>query len=306
MSSGRLIIPNSEPIYTSAGVPASGATLTVYLTGTTTLATIYTSQAMTTPMLNPQTSNASGLFYDQSTEIWADASIAYDVYLNAGNGQSWTYNNVWLLGEPASISGYAPINSPTFTGTPQAPTPAANDSSSKIATTQFVQGLVAAASVIPSGLMMVAPFQGGLSGWLVCDGAAVSRTTYARLFGVIGTTWGAGDGTTTFNLPQTGGQFLRGWTSTQTVDTGRTFASTQTDAFQGHRHTPLGTSTGGLQYGFNVWSTSTGNNHGAPTGSGSTTEVTTGNAVTDTGNGVPRTASETRPTNISVQWLIKT
>lgn len=39
------------------------------------------------------------------------------------------------------------------------------------------------------------------SGWLGCDGSAVSRTTYARLFGVIGTTWGAGNGSTTFNLP---------------------------------------------------------------------------------------------------------
>ena len=39
------------------------------------------------------------------------------------------------------------------------------------------------------------------SGWLECDGAAVSRTTYAALFAAIGTTWGAGDGSTTFNLP---------------------------------------------------------------------------------------------------------
>lgn len=39
------------------------------------------------------------------------------------------------------------------------------------------------------------------SGWLFCDGAAISRTTYAALFAVIGTTYGSGDGTTTFNLP---------------------------------------------------------------------------------------------------------
>lgn len=38
-------------------------------------------------------------------------------------------------------------------------------------------------------------------GWLVCDGSAISRTTYARLFAAIGTTYGAGDGSTTFNLP---------------------------------------------------------------------------------------------------------
>lgn len=47
------------------------------------------------------------------------------------------------------------------------------------------------------------PFAGGTvqAGWLECDGSAVSRTTYADLFGVIGTTWGVGDGSTTFNLP---------------------------------------------------------------------------------------------------------
>lgn len=39
------------------------------------------------------------------------------------------------------------------------------------------------------------------SGWLICNGAAVSRTTYANLFAAIGTTWGSGDGATTFNLP---------------------------------------------------------------------------------------------------------
>lgn len=39
------------------------------------------------------------------------------------------------------------------------------------------------------------------SGWLACDGAAISRATYAVLFAAIGTTWGAGDGSTTFNLP---------------------------------------------------------------------------------------------------------
>ena len=39
------------------------------------------------------------------------------------------------------------------------------------------------------------------NGWLLCDGSAVSRTTYADLFDVIGTTYGPGDGSTTFNLP---------------------------------------------------------------------------------------------------------
>lgn len=48
------------------------------------------------------------------------------------------------------------------------------------------------------------------SGWLLCYGQAVSRTTYARLFDVIGTTYGAGDGSTTFNLPDLRGRVMAG------------------------------------------------------------------------------------------------
>ena len=47
-------------------------------------------------------------------------------------------------------------------------------------------------------------------GWLYCNGAAVSRTTYAELFAVIGTSFGTGDGSTTFNIPDLRGEFLRG------------------------------------------------------------------------------------------------
>ena len=48
-------------------------------------------------------------------------------------------------------------------------------------------------------------------GYLLCDGAAVSRTTYADLFGVISTTYGAGDGSTTFNVPQLQGKMPQGY-----------------------------------------------------------------------------------------------
>ena len=47
-------------------------------------------------------------------------------------------------------------------------------------------------------------------GYLLCDGAALSRTVYAELFSAIGTTWGNGDGSTTFNLPDFSGKFIRG------------------------------------------------------------------------------------------------
>lgn len=52
------------------------------------------------------------------------------------------------------------------------------------------------------------------NGWLICDGSAVSRTTYANLFSVIGTTYGTGDGSTTFNIPDLQGRVPVGYKST--------------------------------------------------------------------------------------------
>jgi microcystin-dependent protein len=65
----------------------------------------------------------------------------------------------------------------------------------------FVAGKLAGASASPVGVLQ--PYAGATApvGWLLCDGSAVSRTTYAALFGVCGTTYGAGNGSTTFNLP---------------------------------------------------------------------------------------------------------
>ena len=65
-------------------------------------------------------------------------------------------------------------------------------------------------------------------GWLKCDGSPISRSTYPGLFAVIGTIYGAGDGSTTFNLPDLRGEFIRGWSSDRpTVDVGRVFGSAQ-------------------------------------------------------------------------------
>ena len=68
----------------------------------------------------------------------------------------------------------------------------------------------------PTGAVMAFAGSSAPEGWLVCDGSAVSRTTYADLFAVIGTTYGSGDGNTTFNLPEkyayTGGVVGNGMT----------------------------------------------------------------------------------------------
>ena len=65
---------------------------------------------------------------------------------------------------------------------------------------------------VPNFTGMIQPFAMTTApdGWLACDGSAVSRTTYGELFNAIGTTWGAGDGSTTFQVPKFEAAFLRG------------------------------------------------------------------------------------------------
>lgn len=74
------------------------------------------------------------------------------------------------------------------------------------------------------------------AGWLKANGVEVSRSQYSRLFEAIGTLYGAGDGSTTFNLPDSRGEFIRGWDDGRGVDSGRTIGSIQSDSFAEHQH----------------------------------------------------------------------
>ena len=96
---------------------------------------------------------------------------------------------------------------------------------------------------IPTG--MIAPFAMSTppTGWLECNGATISRSTYATLFAAIGTTYGAGDGSSTFVLPDLRATFIRGFDNSRGIDTGRTFGSFQDQgipAMKGDIHDSLG------------------------------------------------------------------
>lgn len=84
---------------------------------------------------------------------------------------------------------------------------------------------------------------------LKCNGATISRTAYADLFSVIGTTFGVGDGVNTFRLPDLRGEFLRGWDDGRGVDAGRVFGSWQTDEFRSHDHDIINTGREGYTRG---------------------------------------------------------
>ncbi|WP_208441948.1 phage tail protein [Bartonella raoultii] len=89
---------------------------------------------------------------------------------------------------------------------------------------------------LPSGLIGPFAMERLPSGWLACDGKAYSRFVYWDLFEVIGTTWGAGDGTTTFNVPNFRGMFLRGMDYERGLDPWRSFASQQGCSLKAHEH----------------------------------------------------------------------
>lgn len=121
--------------------------------------------------------------------------------------------------------------------------------------------------------------------YLECNGAAVSRTAYANLFNVIGTTFGAGDGSTTFNLPDLRGEFIRGWDNGRGVDASRALGSAQAEDVGPHTHAVVG-----LYKGFGT----DGNSNYVSGG------VSSGGYSTDSGSG-----SETRPRNIALLFAIK-
>lgn len=153
-----------------------------------------------------------------------------------------------------------------------------------------------AMQLVPPGAIMAFARSTPPDGWLECNGQAVSRTTYAALFAAIGTTFGAGDGSTTFNLPDLRGEFIRGWDHGRGVDSGRSFGTRQDDAFQGHRHRfSYQNSTAGGGLGLAGESVSV---------AGSSNNVVY-EAVSDGINGTPRIASETRPRNIALMYCIK-
>lgn len=161
-------------------------------------------------------------------------------------------------------------------------------------------------------------------GFLAADGSAVSRTTYADLYAVIGITHGQGDGSTTFNLPDYRGRFLRGVDgsagrdpndSTRTAmntggNTGDNVGSVQTDAFQGHAHLITDSAAGGNIVGRNGGSESTGVTFTNSGGSGSATRLhgsggTSSYIENDGTNGTPRFSTETRPINAYVNFGIR-
>jgi microcystin-dependent protein len=188
----------------------------------------------------------------------------------------------------------------------------ANVTTAKIANGAVTQEkLNSSVTLVPTGAIMPFAMNTAPSGWLAANGSAVSRTAFAALFAAIGTTYGAGDGSTTFTLPDLRGYFVRGsGTNSDGVAAG-TFGAKQADGVISHTHS----GTTGHDYpdhahtftsagGGNVYNMYSG-------GMGSFGPFTTNGATNrhqhdfTTSSQSPAGTTETRPRNIAMLYCIK-
>lgn len=156
---------------------------------------------------------------------------------------------------------------------------------------------------MPVGSIIACARNTAPSGFLECSGAELSRTTYSNLFSEIGTTFGSGNGSTTFNIPNLRGEFIRGWDNGRGIDSGRSFGSAQLDSIQNI----TGSST--VSNGWGLFG-----NSDSPSGvfakgtwrSQVIQNVTaTGYDLTFDASRVARTSTETRGRNIALMYCIK-
>lgn len=112
---------------------------------------------------------------------------------------------------PAGIDDYLRFHAACIAQERDALGPLLSGSVNTAATIRALLGVPATADVAePPGVMKQFAGATAPSGWLMCNGSAVSRTTYAALFAAIGTAFGTGDGVTTFNVPNTQNRVLVG------------------------------------------------------------------------------------------------
>ena len=272
------------------------------------------------PTLNSSIWNVAFATYTDYSNLYSDVQSIKNVdgYLDLYVSK----NNPIMLGEAKGV-GYKDstgVSGLAFSGnTPQIIVSNENVASFKklsslqeastfVATTSWVQDLIASLADVyaPTGSIVAMATRVVPVGYLECNGNTVSRTTYSKLFSAIGTTFGIGDGSTTFNLPDLRGEFIRGFDSGRGVDASRNFGSGQGESFKSHNHV--------TDSRYNKLSTRASDVDYSGTTGGVDSEVSEeeyriGNmspaqwlaATIKTEGG-----SETRPRNISLLYIIKT
>jgi len=289
---------------------SSGAALKVTQTGT---GAIFVAQNSADPNLIPFIVNASnnvgiqtsapGAALDVANNgaIWlSNSGVARSIISADGSNSYYSAEGARSIVLKANGTTLFTINTTNATATIPIVLPADPTTALQASTKQYVD------TVMPSGMIM--PFAGtsAPTSWLACNGAAISRSTYATLYNAIGTTWGTGDGSTTFNVPDLRGMFLRGTgtnaTGSSSGAVGPSVGAYAADTYLNHTHTDSGhTHTIAQSNSSLVWNTtSTSGSFVNATGS-TTTSTGTANIQASTTGG-----TETKPKNYGVLYIIKT
>jgi microcystin-dependent protein len=242
-------------------------------------------------------------------QLWQDTSQTPDE-LKMWDGSNWvrvdpqgitqTAGDARYLQITTAASTYLALTGGTLTGNltlPGVPT-----TTNMAATKGYVDTQIAAipgsSDQTPSGTVIWTARTTAPTGYLKANGATVSRTTYATLFSAIGTTFGAGDGSTTFNVPDLRGEFARGWDDGRGIDTGRTFGSAQAGAIQSHNHTGSTATAGSHTHTIDA----VGNHqHSTPQGTGAFVGYEQGNGFPIGDYALSRTSGEAGAHSHSMQ-----
>jgi len=173
---------------------------------------------------------------------------------------------------------------------------------------------------MPAGSIIMWGGSTAPTGFFLLDGAPISRTIYSRLYKIFGTTFGTGDGSTTFNLPDFRGIFPRGaGTTDRTLGKDAadnfytaTLGAYSQDKFQAWQLGATADSTGARNYFSRVGGRDFWHVGGAQSNYAVMDTITTVQgesnmlkAVSDGTNGTPRTGTETAPANLAVNFIIK-
>lgn len=277
----NILPPPKAQFFTLSGIPLAGGMVYTYAADGVTPKTTYQDSSTSTPNANPVVLDSSGY-----ASIWGQGQYVFAVTDALGSqvyGGSPTQDPVASLGVSAAM---LPVIQATTTAAALAALGAA----------------AAGAGIVPFGVPL--PYAGASppSGWAQCYGQAVSRSMYPNLFFALGTTWGAGDGATTFNLPDLRGRLWAGLDNMGGSAANRLTSdplgfATAADSIgvtggsqymASHNH---GVSDPGHEHSISLniaGNTSPGGGYtpGASTGTYNTDTATTSITITDTGSGL--------------------
>jgi microcystin-dependent protein len=201
---------------------------------------------------------------------------------------------------------------------PTLPVSIANGGTGATTATQARINLGLGSFLVPTGSVIMWPSNTIPSDWQLCDGSAILRSTYATLYAVIGTTFGSGNGTTTFNVPNYTDRMPRGVGAAALGGTGgsadaivvshthtatSTSASTSTVTDPGHNHTYNSSGIDGSIDGSGSSSILTGNTSTATTGISVSTATTTSTINASTGSSG---TNANLPPYLGINFIIKT